>query len=669
MSHPIAQTNADHALSLCRALVAGGVRHVVISPGSRSTPLVLAMHALEQSGYYSGLRIHVVLDERAAAFMALGIGRVSGFPAVLICTSGSACAHYLPAIIEAYHSHIPLVALSADRPTESQDCGSGQTIRQVGIFGQFVRGSIPLTEPTRDVDRRWLRTAAARALIIARGLPPGPVHINAPFREPLWAEGTQYHVPIDLEYPARIRVGRRAADASVSQDDVEFWTDRALSELADTEKAESARRVLATGLMQRSSAQIRWLAGRLASSPHGLIVVGPIDHASRVESDGQPQHTGESRIEQLARALQWPLLAEFGSGLRHSDPADESMGPPLVTGADLLLTSPGFGSAFAPGVLLRFGHAPTSRVMSEWLAEVGRERTILVDPVGEWHDPTHTADLLMVAEAEDLADALVREIRRIGPEVDPHWAASWREADRLARNATRDHTRDLMSDTRPWEAAVAVAVLDCVNDHVALHVASSMPIRDIGSVGVPASRAQRIYFNRGANGIDGTISTAFGEATGDPERPLVLLCGELAFLHDTGGLIAAGQSRARLTVVVIDNGGGGIFGYLPIAVHPTFERLFLTPQNVAIEPLVQSVGGRFALADSLTTLKRHLTAAIPREGLDVIVVKVDRGHNQQRARELREDLSARLSLLPTPADRIARTDSQRLETLNRERLT
>ncbi|MGE0434643.1 MAG: 2-succinyl-5-enolpyruvyl-6-hydroxy-3-cyclohexene-1-carboxylic-acid synthase [Planctomycetota bacterium] len=666
----IAQTNANHALSLCRALVAGGVRHVIVSPGSRSTPLVLAFHALEQSGRYAGLRLHVVLDERAAAFMAVGLGRVTGFPAVLVCTSGSACAHYLPACIEAYHSHIPLIAISADRPAEAQDCGSGQTIRQPGIFGQFVRESIPLAEPTRDVDRRWLRTAAARALIIARGTPSGPVHINAPFREPLWEQGTRYDVPADEEYPARIRVGRRASDASVSQDDLEFWTDRALAELADSENAENARRVLTTGLRDRSSPQIRWLAGRLASSPHGLIVAGSIDHVSRIGADGQFTNTGGSRIEALAKALQWPLIAEFGSGLRYMPSDTEAEGSaPIITSYNLMLAAPGFGSAFAPGVVLRFGHAPTTRALGEWLGRVGRERTILVDASGEWHDPTHTADLLMVADPEELAGGLAREVRRIGPEVDPHWTAAWREAERLGRRAIADHTLDPESDTRPWEAAVAAAVLEAVNETVALHVASSMPIREFDTIGVPKTRGQRVYFNRGANGIDGTISTAFGEAIGDPERPVVLLAGELALLHDTGGLIAAGQSRARLTVVCIDNGGGGIFGFLPIAAHPAFERLFLTPQNVAIEPLVQSVGGRFALASSLAGLRRLLNAAIPREGLDVIVVPVDRATNLKRHQQLREDLTARLTLLPTPADRIARTDSQRLESLNKERLT
>ncbi|GMV42198.1 MAG: 2-succinyl-5-enolpyruvyl-6-hydroxy-3-cyclohexene-1-carboxylate synthase [Myxococcales bacterium] len=529
-----ARANAEAAAVLARSLVAGGVRHVVMSPGSRSTPLVLAFADADA-------RTHVVLDERVAAFVALGLARVAG-PVALVCTSGSAGAHWLPAVIEARHSRVPLILLTADRPPELHGCGAPQTVPQAELFAPYALLRVDVGPASAGVDPRWLRTVAARLLDAARG----PVHANVAFREPLWEPGAK---PVAVE-PARILRPPPTADASTA--------------------AAVAERLVGRGVIY---------AGPRAAPP-GDRAVG-------------------AAVARLGAALGWPVVAEPLSQLRgHSTGAVLGMEPPEV--------------------VLRLGQPPTRRRVAERL--VGAE-TVLVDPDGDWLDPSHTTTLLAAVEPASLCEALVPRVRP----ADPAWLAAWEAADADARARAAS-----LCDTL-WEGAVAREVAAALPPSGLLHVASSMPVRDLDAFAPPAPFA--VTSNRGANGIDGTIATALGASLGW-RGPVVALVGDLAFLHDHAALHAARALGARLVVVVADNGGGGIFGTLPIARHEgAFERLFLTPQPGDLAAAAAGLGAYAVRVDDLQALRRSLSEALARDGVTVIHAVVDRETaNARRAR-------------------------------------
>lgn len=539
-------------------------RPCVISPGSRSAPLVLAATALPAA------QVHCVLDERAAGFFALGLARATGQAVVLICTSGSAAAHYLPAIIEANASHIPLVVLTADRPPELHRCGAPQTIDQNRLFGAHVRWFADLGAPGGG-SHRWLRTVVAQALDRAEGVEPGPVHLNVPFREPLWAPGSAAPAGADVA-PARILRGPPRLDAP--------W--------------------------------VKAVAQRLAAEPHGVVVAG-------VRAPTQNDAALAAMVGQLAARLGWPVLAEPTSQLRTL--AGPALAETLVTAHDALLRDETFASAHAPRLVLRLGQFPTSKVVGQWLGCHGIDRTILVDPHGAWSDPTHAADVLLVAEPRDLIAALLHQVPQT---TDRTWLHRWQVAEKQAR-ACLDH----VCASALSEPAVAAAVVRSVPRGGALYVASSMPIRDLDSF---APAAELAYFtNRGANGIDGTLACALGTARGWHQGPTAVLLGDLAFLHDVGALQLARQRDIPLTAVVVNNGGGGIFDFLPIAQHPTaFASFFRTPQVADLAALARSAGAQVSHVTSLAALNEALAASWQLPGLKVIEVKVGQGDNVQQ---------------------------------------
>ncbi len=535
--------NARAGAALVSALATRGVTDVVLSPGSRNTPLVLAASAETR------IRTHVVLDERAAAFVALGLSRASGRPVALACTSGSAGAHYLPALVEADRAGVPLVVLTADRPPELHGCGAQQTVDQRRYFGAFVRASRDLCAPLPDA--AWAM-AAATALDTATRAPAGPVHLNIAYREPVWDETATAPAPLPIE----LARGRRRLDEA------------ALAALADHLTPPEARR--------------------------GLVFCG-----TDACQDAAPIHA-------LARRLGWPLLAGAASGARFgAAPGD------VVWAYDALVR----GGAPTPEVVLQFGRAPVSKPVGGWLADV--PRTVRVDVSGVRHDPGHGGGWLVEVDPSQLALDLVPHLP---PLADAGWRARWAQAQQIAAMVVASQDEVL------WEGAVARALTAELPDGHALHVASSMPFRDVDAFVPSSSRALRVFSSRGANGIDGTLATAAGEALA--AGPLALLVGDLAFLHDVGGLLAAAELGADLTVVVVDNGGGGIFEHLPVAAHAAaFERCFLTPQRARLADLCAAVGASHARVDSVGALRDALSSALRRPRLDVVQVVVDRARN------------------------------------------
>jgi len=581
--------NLSWARAWVDELARGGVAAAVVSPGSRSALLALAL------AEDSRIDTQCWLDERAAAFFALGIARVTRKPVALACTSGTAVANYLPAVIEASHSRIPLLILTADRPPELQDCGAGQTIDQQHIFGGAVRSFVqaPLAEATNAAFAH-ARTLACRALAMASAPRPGPVHVNLPFRDPLDPSPR----PADLERLS-------ALDPAV------------LLGRAEGPKSRRAPwiRIEPAGPPPLAPPARERLRSWIAEEPRGFIVVGPLED----------EEASATSLAALAEAAGWPLLADPLSGLRSGG----SGGRMLVEAHDALLRSHAFADAHAPRRVLRFGAMPTSKAYRLFL-ERHPEIDQCVVAASAWPEPTHLAEQLIRAAATSVSEALV-------PGLEPHqtdFAPAWIRAGACVR---RLHETELAGCENLTEPGVVRALARVISGPATLFVSSSMPIRDVDSfwpAHVPEHRPWlRIHSNRGANGIDGTLATALGTARAvPPEHAVVALMGDLALLHDAGSLREARAFERSLVVVVIDNDGGGIFEFLPIAASARselFERYFTAPHRTDLEEIVRGFGISCVSVHSPAELERTLRACLGRPGVHVIRAPTDRRHNRE----------------------------------------
>lgn len=535
--------NATAAAALMTGL-AQHVRHVVFSPGSRSTPLVLAANAM--------LTTVPVLDERVAGFVALGLAKASNAPVALVCTSGSAGAHWLPAVIEAWHSRVPLVLLTADRPPELFGCGAGQTIDQRGLFGAFVTASRDLPVPGATVDPRVYAQVGADAALTQR-----PVHLNVPFREPLWIPG-EVATPIATPHHFRAdppMLGAPALDA---------------------------------------------LADRVRAAQRGVIYCGP-----------RAQVTA-AQIDALSAALGWPAFCEAASGAR--------FGP--GTPAARITAYEGLVQHFeAPDCVLQFGQAPHSRAVNAWFDTAP---IIAVDSHGDRHDPRHALAMLVHADSASVVTGLLMRSRAGESRWRSRWLAAQSKSDQALASACR---------VDAWEGRLARTVVEHAQG--ALCVSSSMPFRDVDAFAPASAAPRRVFVSRGANGIDGIVATATGVAM---TEPTTVLLGDLALIHDAGGLLHAQNAHAEqslnLTIVVADNRGGGIFERLPIAAHPTaFERCFLTPQSADFAGLAQAAGVRYQRLDDADEWGPAIAAANARDGVDLLHMPIDRALSVARRAE------------------------------------
>ncbi len=531
-------TPPDVQATFCATLVdewvRRGVRAAVLAPGSRSTPMALAMAERDE------LAVHVVHDERAAAFVALGLG-LAGVPALLLCTSGTAAANFHPAVVEAGLSDVPMIVLTADRPPELRDVGAAQTVDQTHLFGRSVRWFHDPGVADEATAGTW-RSLARRAWAHAA---TGPVHLNLPFREPL--------------------VGRAGPLPPASPDPTNGHLTRVGLRLPDPELAglDRQRGVILAG-------------GRSAVAPE--------------------------LISELARATDWPVLADPTAG--------RSALPGAVSCADALLRHPGFAADHAPELVVRFGRPAASKVLAQWVVTSG---AIVVQVGGPGTiDPDH--NVATVLDGDDVA-ALAESWKGA---TGTTWAARWRAAANKAEDVIR---RELAAQTTLTEPGVARALAEHLPEGAELVVASSMPVRDLEWFGGPTARA---HANRGANGIDGVVSTALGVALGG--RPTVALVGDIAFVHDAGALTALTRRDVDLRIVVVDNDGGGIFSFLPQATDPggeRFERLFGTPHGTDVVALATAHGLDAVTVTTLPQLVERLLAPGP----SVTRIATDRAEN------------------------------------------
>jgi 2-succinyl-5-enolpyruvyl-6-hydroxy-3-cyclohexene-1-carboxylate synthase len=528
-----------------------GMRTACTSPGSRCAPLVLTL-AREQR-----LECHSHIDERCAGFFALGAAKASGLPVAVTCTSGTAVAELLPAVIEAREARVPLLILSADRPPELRQNGAGQAIDQLKIFGDAVKWFCEVGTHDASTQRvRWIRTLACRAYWTALEGRPGAVHLNFALREPLV---TDEALPTDDS-------GRAAGRPYVRRPPTLAAGDTRLRELL----AESRRGVVIAGRHERET-------------PLGIAAAA------------------------FCEALGWPLLADPLSGARRGGAA--------IAHYDALLREHSFTAAHRPDLVLRVGDLPVSKPLRTWLASLETVRQITLDPEGAWQDPGSVlSDSLAIEPAATLAGLIDAAAAppAFGPpahagERDPlplnpadlDWLASWRGADERAAEAILS----VLDGEQLDEPSVAAELGVLLPEEATLFVASSMPVRDVETFWPIRADPPRVLCNRGANGIDGTVSSALGAAAAG-DGPVVLLLGDVALAHDSGGLLAATRLELKLTIVLLDNDGGGIFDFLPVARAPMAREDAPATAPGTIAAATGAPGGRSAVQDLYT---RHVS--------------------------------------------------------------
>ncbi len=530
------------------------MRHSVTSPGSRNAPLALTLAELTESVS--------VIDERSAGFFALGMAKASGRPVAVTCTSGTAAANLLPAVTEAREARIPLIVLTADRPPELREVGAGQSIDQLKIFGSAVKWFVEVGnhEPGRDsaVHHRALACRAFHTAVEGR---PAPVHLNFGLREPL----------------APVAGGDLDFEDWRGREDGRPWTERPAHSAAP------------------AATHIQVLAERIAQSPRGALVCGPV---------GEDVAEPAARVAALAG---WALLAEPTSGVRCGE-HDRSH---VVAHYDALLRSERFAGARRADLVLRIGDTPTSKPLRAWLTAAGRQ--IVVDPHAAWHEPSRLAAIMLGAAPAALCDAIAGTLASSSPDPDPAWLGLWLDADREVAPA-------LGAAPDPFEPKAYAALADALPDDATVWIASSMPVRDVETFFPSVATPIRLLSNRGANGIDGTVSSAVGAALASGGR-CHLLAGELALLHDLGGLVAAADLGAELTIVCVNNGGGGIFDFLPLAAHAdadVYEQHVATPRAVDLGRMA-ALGG---LAHTVVRTPDEVRDAAAEPGL--IELRTDR---------------------------------------------
>jgi 2-succinyl-5-enolpyruvyl-6-hydroxy-3-cyclohexene-1-carboxylate synthase len=573
-------TNANTALASAFAeeLARCGLRRAVISPGSRSTPLALALWRQPE------IEVSVIVDERSAAFFALGAAQASGVPVAMLCTSGTAAANFHAAICEADHSAVPLIALTADRPPELRGIGAGQAIDQLKLYDESVRWFCEVgTHAADDDGLLHYRSTACRAFAAARGeLRPGPVHLNVPWREPLAPQAEEDAVTATDPLALEGRDGRPlTAVTPIDLEPSEFLLDEVAKHIAEAEI--------------------------------GVIVAGrQLDPELR-----EP-------LAHLAAAAGYPILAEPTSQLR-CGPHDRSH---VVSAYDLLLRDKRFRETASPDLVLRFGEMPTSRPLRSWLAASGADQ-IAVDPLGAWNDPSRRAAALVRADPTELAAGWAA---RLGEERPP--PAMWLEADEAARTAVAG---ELVAIGVPSEPALQLALGAAYGDGDLVYTASSMPIRDQETFLPPAAADVTFLCNRGANGIDGLISSGIGAAHASG-RPTTIVTGDLGLLHDLGGLATLREVETPVRIVAIDNDGGGIFHFLPqqsALGGEEFEALLGTPRGVSAARAADLFGLPHRELSSLDQLPEALAA-----GTGLIEVKTDRRANADLHRRLASSAAA-----------------------------
>lgn len=576
--------NIRCADSLMAALVAAGVRHCVISSGARSAPLMLS------ASRNSALRIWAHPDERSAGFWALGIGKALRRPAALICTSGTAGANYYPAIIEAHYSRTPLIVVTADRPPRLRGRGAPQTIDQVGLYGRFplTFRDLPVPFAADESPAAWYREAR-EAVRTATARPQGPVHLNAPFDEPL--------VPAPAELaasglPSHVdnQVGQAKVAAAPPESATGNW-DAVLDSLTGADRV--------------------------------LVICGPQND----DDDLRDQ------VGRLVSRMGWPVLADVAAQVRGDSGPDWE----ACTHYDLYLRTPRLAKSLRPDVVIRVGGLPTSKILSEWLAQSPDLEYVAIETDLPVADPYGNVTISVVCEP-GAACALLGERLGDPAAADTTYRRLWSEAEARTRACLAAGRRE-RADGPPFEGDIAAAVVQHAPADAILYLSSSLAIRMADAYGGTRSGSPRVLVNRGANGIDGVVSSAAGAAAASG-RPTVLLIGDMAFHHDLNGLWGVAREALPLKIVLINNDGGGIFSFLPLAAHTEiFESLVAMPHGHDFAHAARFFGVPHTRSDTAAQFAEQYRSSLARPGPEIIEVRTERQHTYETSRRIAEQVA------------------------------
>ncbi|WP_446935837.1 2-succinyl-5-enolpyruvyl-6-hydroxy-3-cyclohexene-1-carboxylic-acid synthase [Lysinibacillus fusiformis] len=559
----------DYVYKMVASLVQVGVETVVVSPGSRSTPLAYAVASTKQ------IKMYRQVDERSAAFFALGLAKATAKPVVLLCTSGTAAANYFPAIVEANYARVPLIVITADRPHELREVGAPQAINQPHLYGSHVKWSVdfPLADgaaPTLPFIERHI----ARAVAIASSAPFGPVHMNVPFREPLL---------IDL------------------QDELPTMTFKHSS----------------MGQLIPTSAAMQELSSILKSTKRGFIIVGELALG-----------TDLAFVWEFVRQLKWPVLVESLSNMRAAVPEDCL--PYLVTTYDAIMKSEDFKALVQPDTVLRIGAQPVSKFIMQFITKTEPNAYVIIDEDPMFRDATGVSTHFIHANI----DQWLTQLAITNTAFEEAYLAEWQKANQLAATYIEQY-----SEIEKDEGAMVSRLLKMIPDGSDIFVSSSMPVRDIDTFLLATPKDIRFFANRGTNGIDGVVSTALGFSEGN-DRETYLLIGDLAFLHDVNGLIASRYQECNLTIIVMNNDGGGIFSYLPQStVEAHYEDLFGTPTALEFHDIAHMYNMDYIRVDTISELSEKFSSDKKRP-LRLIEIFTDRAENVQAHRALWNRINA-----------------------------
>ena len=543
----MANRNTLWAETLASELGKAGLKEVCLAPGSRSTPLVLAF------AKHPDIKVYTHLDERSAGFFALGLAKASGHPAALVCTSGTAAANFFPSVIEAHQSGVPLLVLSADRPFELRDSGANQSIDQVRLYGNFALWSVDVALPEAQPEAvfvRSLRTLAARAYATASGPRPGVVHLNLPFRKPL--EPTS--VPSDLTEPPPGASGRAEVFTKV---------------LHPSPKLEQN--------------EFKTLARAISNCKSGIIICGV---------DSPRDQTFRRALDDFSKQSGFPIFADSASGLRFSE----------------FETLSGFDSYLAtnplpqPEFVLRFGRAPTSAILQRYLAGLESKETWQVNAAGLWADETHRLTRFIQTDEADFCQQLTQALRK----SDYYLNSEIKEAFERLETLTWDFWREHLPNEY-FDGSVTYNLVKNLPEKGVLFVGNSLSVRHLEQFG-QTDKPIEVYANRGASGIDGNVSTALGLGASCPDNPLFMLLGDLTLYHDMNGLWGLRHLENPVTIVLLNNNGGGIFRRLPIAKYePEFSKYFLTPPELDFKHIAALYGLEYFPVNSLEAFQKVLS--------------------------------------------------------------
>ncbi len=568
-----------YAASFVDELAQNEVKHVVVSPGSRSTPLALLLVE------HPDIEIHINVDERSAAFFALGLAKALKEPVGLLCTSGTAAANYYPAVIEAFYSRVPLIVLTADRPHELRDVGAPQAIDQIHLYGRHVKWFVEMALPeSTDGMMRYARTVGARAVATAAAEPAGPVHLNFPLREPL--------IP-DLDQAKEYRQNKRTPSVLID-----------------------------SGERSLSASQIEAVATTLSKAKQGIIICGELPHPEMKEV-----------IVALAKKLAFPVLADPLSQLR-SGSHDKAV---IIDAYDTFLRDETAKAAFRPEVILRFGSMPVSKPLLLFMKKQKQAITLVVDGGAGWREPAGLATNMIYSEEKDFC---LRIAESITSSPDDEWLRLWQTVN----GATKDALASVRDEAELSEGKLFALLADMMPLDSTLFVGNSMPIRDLDTFFLNNGKGIQTIANRGANGIDGVVSTALGVST--VSKNTVLAIGDLSFFHDMNGLLAAKLQKQNITILLVNNDGGGIFSFLPQAnEREHFETLFGTPHGLDFSHTAQLYGGKYNKVQNWDEFEKVFTESFEIQGLKIIEVPTERESNLQKHRNLWSFVSQEIKMV------------------------